>query len=61
MIKSLKSVFEVKSIRKKIIATLLLVLVYKFLAVIPVPGVNTEGLAAVLDANSGLAFFSALM
>jgi preprotein translocase subunit SecY len=42
MIKSLKSVFENKSIRKKIIATLLLVLVYKFLAIIPVPGVNTD-------------------
>jgi preprotein translocase subunit SecY len=42
MINSIKSVFAVESIRKKIIATLLLVLVYKILSVIPVPGVNTE-------------------
>jgi len=35
-IKSFKSVFANKSIRKKIVATLLLVLVYKLLSVIPV-------------------------
>ena len=61
MIKSLKSVFEVKHLRKKIIATLLLVLVYKFLSVIPVYGVDTSKLAAIMEANKGLSFFSALM
>lgn len=57
----MKSIFEVESLRKKIIAVLLLVLVYKFLSVIPLPWVNTEWLKAVIDKNSGLAFFSALM
>jgi preprotein translocase subunit SecY len=47
MIKSLKSVFEVKHLRKKIIATLLLVLVYKILSVIPVPGADTTQLASI--------------
>ncbi len=61
MIKSLKSVFDNKSIRKKIIATLLLVLVYKVLSVVPVYGVDTTRLQAVMDANAGLSFFSALM
>lgn len=61
MIKSIKSVYENKSIRKKIIATLLLVLVYKVLAVIPIYWVNTDGLAAIMEANKWLAFFSALM
>lgn len=61
MIKSLKSVFANKSIRKKIIATLLLVLVYKILAVIPVYWVNTEWLKSIIDANKWLSFFSALM
>ena len=61
MIKSIKSVFDNKNIRKKIIATLLLVLVYKVLSVIPVYGVNTDGLAAIMEANKGLSFFSALM
>ncbi len=61
MIKSVKAVFWVKSIRKKIIATLLLVLVYKLLSVIPVPGVNTDGLKAIMEQNQWLWFFSALM
>jgi preprotein translocase subunit SecY len=38
-----------------------LVLVYKLLSVIPVPGVNTEGLSAIMEAQKGLSFFSALM
>ncbi len=61
ILKSIKSVFEVKDIRKKIIATLILVLVYKFLATIPVYGVNTEGLGAIMEQQKGLSFFSALM
>ena len=60
-LKGIKSVFAVEGIRKKIIATLLLVLVYKFLSVIPVPGVNTDGLSAILEQQKGLSFFSALM
>lgn len=61
MIKSIKSVFNNKNIRKKIIATLLLVLVYKFLSLIPVYGVDTSWLAAALDTNKWLSFFSSLM
>ncbi|MCP4522709.1 MAG: preprotein translocase subunit SecY [Candidatus Gracilibacteria bacterium] len=58
---TIKSVFAVKDIRTKIVATLLLVLVYKVLSVIPVPGVNTDGLANILESQKGLGFFSALM
>ena len=63
MLESIRWVFKIENLRKKIIATLVLVLVYKLLATIPVPGVNTDGLAAMLakDENSGLGFFSALM
>jgi preprotein translocase subunit SecY len=61
MIKSIKSVFDNKSIRKKIVATLVLVLVYKLLSIIPVPGVNTQGLSAIMEGQKGLSFFSALM
>lgn len=61
MIKSLKKVFENKSIRKKIIATLLLVLVYKLLAAIPIYWVNPDWIDALLKENQGLWFFSALM
>ena len=45
----IKSVFTIKDLRQKIIATLLLILVYKFLSVIPIPGVNTDGLAAIIE------------
>lgn len=61
MIKSLKSVFSNKNITKKIIATLLLVLVYKILAVIPVYWVNTAWLQELINSNKWLSFFSALM
>lgn len=61
MIKSIKAVFEIKSLRKKIIATLALVIIYRFLSVIPIPWVNTDGLQAIMEQQSWLAFFSALM
>ncbi len=61
IVNTLTSIFSIKDLRKKIIATLLLVLVYKFLSVIPIPGVNTAGLAAIIDGQKGLSFFSALM
>ena len=58
---TLKSIVSIKDLRKKIIATLLLVLVYKFLSVIPIPGVNNEGLSTIIEGQKGLSFFSALM
>ena len=61
MIKSIKSVFDNASLKKKIIATLVLVLVYKFLSVIPVSWVNTTGLSSIMEAQKWLSFFSALM
>ena len=39
----------------------MLVLVYKLLSIIPVPGVNTQGLSAIMEGQKGLSFFSALM
>lgn len=57
----IKSIFAVKELRKKIIATLLLVLVYKLLSVVPVPWVNTAWLEAIISQQKGLSFFSALM
>ncbi len=58
---TLQSIYKIRDLRKKIIAVLLLILVYKFLAVVPIPGVNTTGLAAIIEWQRGLAFFSALM
>ncbi len=61
ILKHIRSIFAVKELKNKIIATLLLVLVYKFLSVIPVPWANTEWLKAIIDWQKGLSLFSALM
>lgn len=57
----MKWIFWVPDLRKKIIFVLLMVLVYKFISVIPVPWVNTDGIAAIMQQNKWLSFFSALM
>jgi len=59
--RTIQSIYKIRDLRKKIIAVLLLILVYKFLAVVPIPGVNTTWLAAIIEGQRGLAFFSALM
>ncbi len=64
MIANAKKIWQTGHIRKKIIATLLLILVYKLLAVIPVPGVNVgmlEQFTLNFQNNQQLAFFGALM
>lgn len=61
MLNTIKSIWWNKSIRKKIIATLLLILVYKLLATIPVYWVDTSMLWGIMEANKWLSFFSALM
>ena len=61
ILNSIKSVFQNKNIKKKIIATLVLVLVYKVLSVIPVYWVNTDALTQIMADNKWLSFFSALM
>lgn len=61
---SWKQILRSTSLRKKIGLTLGLIVIYKLLSVIPVPGVSTESLASmrsVFSAQPGLAFFSSLM
>lgn len=64
MIANFAKIWRTEHIRHKIIATVALLAVYKLLATIPVPGVNSAALdqfAATLKDNQGLAFFGALM
>lgn len=61
ILKNIKSIFQVRDLRKKIIATLALVLVYKFLSVIPIPWVNNDWIKSILENQKWLAFFSSLM
>ncbi|MBP6921562.1 preprotein translocase subunit SecY [Candidatus Gracilibacteria bacterium] len=61
---SWKQLLRSSSLRKKIALTLGLIVVYKLLSVIPVPGVSNDSLASmrtVFSAQPGLAFFSSLM
>jgi len=61
ILKHIKSVLAIDSLKKKIIATMLLILVYKLLSVIPLPGANTDWLKAIIEQQKGLSLFSALM
>ncbi len=59
-----KQFFRSKNLKKKIGLTLGLIVIYKLLSVIPVPGVSNDALASmrsVFSAQPGLAFFSSLM
>lgn len=61
---SWNQILRSSSLRKKIMLTLGLIVVYKLLSVIPVPGVSNDSLASmrsVFSAQPGLAFFSSLM
>ena len=64
VLKHAHRIWDSESLRRKILFTIGVVLVYKLLSQIPVPGVNIAALdqiRAFLAANQGLAFFSALM
>lgn len=64
MIANLKKVWATEHIRKKILFTLGVVVVYKLLATIPVPGVNIallDSFTEQLRANTQLAFFGSIM
>lgn len=61
---SWKQLLRSASLRKKIGLTLGLIVIYKLLSAIPVPGVSTdslESMRSVFSAQPGLAFFSSLM
>jgi preprotein translocase subunit SecY len=64
MIPHLKKVWATEHIRKKILFTLAMVVVYKIMATIPVPGVNVtllDNFTTQLRLNSQLSFFGSLM
>ncbi len=51
MASKLKQVFQVKDLRKSILFVLAMLFLYRVLAHIPVPGVNTDNLAAFFESN----------
>jgi len=63
-LKYLKKIWNSESLRKKIIVTLSLVILFEFLSIVPVPGVNLwalELLKTQLENQQWLTFFSSLM
>lgn len=64
ILKNFSRLWDSKEVRNKVLVTIGLVILYKFLTLIPVPGVNIEGIARLqefLKASQGLAFFSSLL
>ncbi len=61
MFEYLKKIFEVPSLKRKFLFTLIGVLVFRLMAQITVPGANIEALKAVFTQNQALGVFSALM
>ncbi len=60
--KNIQAIFENKSLMKKIIFTLIMLAVYRFLVIIPVPFVNVSTLMdATINANSGIGYFVMLL
>jgi len=56
MLGALKNAFRVSDLRRKILYTLGLLLVFRVGALVPVPGVNAEALASSLGIDSGNVF-----
>jgi len=60
MFTTIKQIWESKLIRKQIIFTVLGILVYRFVAAIPVPGVDLVAVRQIFSTNSLLGAFSVL-
>ncbi len=53
MLKTLANAWKIPELRKKLIFTMMILLIYRICSVIPVPFVNTEQMAYFFDANLG--------
>lgn len=60
MFKYIHQIWQSKTLRKKILFTLVLLLIYRVAAHITVPGVNVDALSQIFEQNSLLGVFSAL-
>ena len=54
MISAVRSAFALPDLRKKIIFTLLILVVYRLAAHVPVPGVNQAALNSLFSTSSGV-------
>ena len=58
MLSQLKQAWKLKDIRRKILYTLMMILVFRIGATIPVPGVNTDYIRAMVGDNSLLSLYN---
>ncbi len=58
MLEMLRSAWKVKELRNKMIYTLLMLLVYRIGALLPVPGVDTEAISQAISGNGLLELFN---
>ena len=56
MIDSLKSVFAIPDLRKRVLFTLSILAVYRVGSHVPTPGVNTEALTILAEQAAGTMF-----
>ena len=56
MIDSLKSIFSIPDLRKRVLFTLMVLAVYRVGSHVPTPGVNTEALAILAEQAAGTMF-----
>jgi len=57
----LRETFRLPDLRRRIIITIILLVIYRFAANIPVPGVDREVLRQVLNPNSGIGTFAQML
>lgn len=58
MISQLKQAWKIKDVRRKILYTLMMITVFRIGATIPVPGVNTDYIRAMVGENSLLSLYN---
>ena len=60
MFSTLKNAWKIADLRKKILYTLFMLLIYRLLCYVPVPGVNTSFISTALEQYSLLGFMNAM-
>jgi len=58
MFETIKNAWKIEDLRKKIIFTLIMLLIYRIGTFVPVPGVNSSYIQAIIDQSGLLGFFN---
>ena len=61
MLSQIKQAWKLKDVRRKILYTLMMIVVFRIGATIPVPGVNTNIIKGMVDSNGLLSHIICLL